>query len=578
MIEIFDIFLKNLFMKIILVFLALLLNNFAFSQNSVSLYQNIIDFGAKNDGLSDASSDIQKAVDYCEKNSIKTLLIPDGKYLLKNSVIFRKGGVQIVGTGALLREESWVGNIDKMFADNKPFVGCTFIVEKNVAGFVYDKTVGDPVRISNVQFLAKEDRTVGNTTAISFRSEFAGPTWPFIIEKCHFRGFNYAIKFESDNQYNVAFLQMSQNAFSQNDECVYFSDIPERKIQNVGMRNLSWGFDFLNNQCHDNSRVIRGSFAKDQVNIKNNNMEGNIAYADGRKPKFIVDIEISNATVNFEGNHFESVISDCVYISSAFMKKDGSFFPYSGSTTASDKNKVFIKGNNFDGVNEGKFKALTLKGLHVYNYDQYVMYIDECDIRQNSANALNLFLSDNAKTKGSAIKTPFGKYENASRVLQNYSQIKQMTEGGRAVEKIVSPNCNIDFIRVSKKDGAIFGNGSQTMQVATSDKYIGASYLVNNPVSSGFLGVSVVFYVSYSLNGKTINETKYASGNYGAELGFTTITGIIPNDLPKIAKNISVWSGLSTSVLGDTDIFIGNKFTLFTYSGDNPYFIPVFKI
>ncbi len=549
-----------------------------YSQNSSALYQNIAEYGAENDGLTDASSAIQKAVDYCEKNSIKTLLIPNGKYLLKKSVVFKKGGVQIIGTGALLREESWVGNIGKMFADNKPFLGCTFIIAKNVAGFVYDKTVGDPVRISNIQFLAKEGRTIGNTTAIAFRSEFGGPTWPFIIEKCNFRGFNYAIKFESENQYNVAFLQMSQNAFSQNDECVYFSDIPDNRIMNVGMRNLSWGFDFLNNQCHDNSRVIRGTFAKDQVNIKNNNMEGNISYADGRKPKYIVDIEVSNATVNFEGNHFESVISDCVYISSAFMKRDGSFFPYSGSTTVSDKNKVFIKGNNFDGVNEGVFKALTLKGLHIYNYDQYVMYVDECDIRQNAANSLNLYLSNNAKAEGSVIKTPFGKYENASRVLQNYSQIIQMSNGGRAIEKIVSPNCELDFSRVSKKDGAIFGNGSQTIRLSSNDTYVGASYLVNNPVSAGFLGISVVFYVSYSLNGKTVNKVKYASGNYGAEIGFTTITGIIPNDFPKNAKNISIWSGLSTSVLSDTDIFIADKYTLFTYNGDNPYFIPVFKI
>lgn len=558
--------------------LFLLFSSLIYSQVSSSLYENISKYGAKGDGLTDASTAIQKAVDYCEKNSIKTLLIPNGKYLLKKSVVFRRGGIQMIGTGALLREESWLGSVDKMFADSKPFEGCTFVIEKNVSGFVYDKTVADPVRISNIQFLAKEGRTVGNTVAIDFRSEYGGPTWPFIIEKCNFRGFNFAVKFDSDNQYNVAFLQMSQNAFSQNDECIYFSDLPEKSIKNVGMRNLSWGFDFLNNQCHDNSRVIRGTFAKDQVNIKNNNMEGNIPYADGRKPKNIVDLEISNATVNFEGNHFESVISDCVYISSAFMNKEGGFFAYSGSTTGSDKNKIFLKGNNFDGINEGKFKAISLKGLQVYNYDQYLMYLDECDIRQNSANALNIFLSDNAKSAGSVIKTPFGKYENASLVLPNYTQIRQFTNGSKKITKIVSANCNLDFSRVNKSDGAIFGNGSQTMPVAASDRFIGASFIVNNPVSSGFLGVSIVFYVSYNLNGKTVNDIKYASGNYGTEVGFTTMTGIIPNSFPKNAKNISVWCGLQTSVIGDDDIFIADKYSVFTYGGSNPYFVPAFKI
>lgn len=554
----------------------MLLSVFAFSQNSSSLFENLSKYSAAKDGVSDASTAIQKAVDYCEKNSIKTLLIPDGKYLLKKSVVFKRGGVQIVGTGALLREESWQGNVSKMFADNKPFDGCTFVIEKNIAGFVYDKTVADPVRISNIQFLAKEGRTIGNTVAISFRSEFTGPTWPFIIEKCNFRGFNYAVKFESENQYNVAFVQMTQNSFSQNDECIYFADIPANKYTNVGLRNLSWGFDFSKNQCHDNSRIIRGCFAKDAVNIRDNNMEGNIVYADKTNPKNIVDIEISNATVNFEGNHFESVISDCIYISSSFMKKDGTFFSYSGSTTSGEKNKIFIKGNNFDGVKQANFKPFILKAMVVFNYDVYDMYLDECDLRENFCNNLNIYLSDYAKINGSVIKTPFMKYENSSKILQNYSQTKSMTFVGKQKADVISPIVGLRFSRVSQKDGAIFGSGGQIIQVDSSDLFLGASFLVNNSVSSDFLGVSIAFYFSYLLNGKTVNEVKYASGNYGTTIGFTTITGIVPNVLPKNAKNISVWCGLSTNVIGENDIFVANSYTMFSYAGKNPYFIPVF--
>ena len=565
-------------MKKILVLYLLLSSVVVFSQNSASLFENLSNYNAAKDGVNDASAAIQKAVDYCEMNSIKTLLIPDGKYLLKKSVVFRRGGVQIVGTGALLREESWQANVDKMFADNKPFDGCTFVIEKNIAGFVYDKTVSDPVRISNVQFLAKEGRSVGNTVAISFRSEFVGPTWPFIIEKCNFRGFNYAVKFESANQYNVAFIQMTQNAFSQNDECIYFADIPANKIANMGLRNLSWGFDFTKNKCHDNSRIIRGCFAKDAVNIRDNNMEGNIAYADKTKPKNIVDIEVSNATINFEGNHFEAVISDCVSISSAFMKKDGNFFPYSGSTTGSEKNKIFIKGNNFDGVSQANFKPFILKAMVVFNYDAYDMYLDECDLRENFVNNLNIYLSDSAKTNGSCIKTAFGKYENASKVLPNYSQTKSMTFEGKQKGDIISPIGGMSFSRVAQKDGSIFGSGGQTIQVSSSDSFIGASFLVNNPVSSDFLGASIAFYVSYLLNGKTVNEVKYASGNYGTTVGFTTITGIVPNVLSKEAKNITVWCGLPTNIIGINDIFVANTYTMFTYAGKNPYFIPVFNL
>lgn len=538
------------------------------AQKIADSFTSIQKFGAKGDGkISDANA-IQKAIDYAENNSIKSLVIPDGQYLLDKPLVFRKGGVQLIGTGALLREESWAKNVDKRFGNDKPFIGCTFIVPKNSTGIVYEKTVSDPVRITNIQFLAKEGRTKGKTTAIKFSSEFQGPTWPFIIERCHFRGFNYAVKFESANQYSVAFVQFYENAFSQNDECVYFSDLPNGNNTSAGGRNLTWGFTFQNNVCHDNSRVIRGAFGKVAVNILNNNMEGNIAYSDESTPKNIVDLEISHATVNFEGNHFEEVTSDCVSISSAFQKSDGSYMDYNGKSTGDEKNKVFIKGNNFDGI-DLKHKPFILKSVLVYNYDSYPIYVDEADIRQNESNSLNIFLSDYAKKNGTTIKTATGKYENTAQSLKYISASKTIKVTGTPT-KLVSPYL-YNFLKVNKKNTPTFGT-AESILVNSGDQLVGASFIVNNPNTSAFLG-QVIFDISTD-NGKTF-QRKVVLGTYGTNLGFTTITGFYPVEN---LKNCVVKAALVTDIIGDTDIFVADKYTMFTIKKNSSiYAIPVFK-
>lgn len=523
------------------------------AQNLSSNFLSIKKFGSIGDGKTLDSDNLQKAIDFAEKNSIKTIVIPDGKYFLDKPLIFRKGGIQLIGTGALLREESWA-KMNGNFANDEPFIGCTLIVPKNSAGIIFEKTVADPIRIANIQFLAKEGRTKGNTTAIKFQSEFTGPTWPFIVERCHFRGFNYAVKFESANQYNVAFVQFFQNAFSQNDECIYFSDLPEGKVSPSGGRNLTWGFTFQNNSCHDNSRVIRGGFAKDPVNIINNNMEGNIPYANGSKPANIVDLEISHCTVNFEGNHFESVISDCVSVSSAFMKSDGNYSEYSGKTTGSEKNKIFIKGNNFDGVKD--YKPYIIKSMMIYNYDPYNLYIDECDVRQNDSNTLNQFLSDRALSHGTTLKTPTGKYENSYKVFNHFGEIKSVKAKTSGNANILNPYSRLNFVRINKSSG-LFGNPSESINTNTNDKVAGVSFIVNNPKVSDFLGV-IIFEISED-NGQTYKQA-YMSGTYGTNIGFTTITAFIPTN----GKKLKIKASLVSDVLGDTDIFVADNFTLFT--------------
>jgi hypothetical protein len=121
---------------------------------------NIKMFGAVGDKVTDDSNAIQNAVLFCEFFQIKTLRVPTGNYLINSKVIFNRGGVRIVGEGALSREESWIGFATEEYPENFPlgisetYHGCTFTIPKNSVGFEFSKSVVDNVYFSDVQFLA----------------------------------------------------------------------------------------------------------------------------------------------------------------------------------------------------------------------------------------------------------------------------------------------------------------------------------------------------------------------------------------------------------------------------------------
>lgn len=515
---------------------------------SNKLVVSVKDFNAKGDGLQDDSEAFQKAIYFCEKNGRKTLFIPFGKYSLKKSVTFKKGGVQILGEGALLREETWwEDKVQNQISSN----GSEIIVSNNNIGFIFDKNVKDPVRIADVQFRSKNGRQVGGTTGILFQSEWVGPTWPFIIERCHFTGFNFAVKFSAANQYLVAFVQLRQNAFNQNDECIYFSDINWENKQ-VGIRNLSWGFTFENNVCHDNSRVICGAFAKDAVNILNNNMEGNIAYANGKKPQHIVDLEISNATVNFEGNHFESIISDAVYVSSVFKDKKGKDLPIFGTTAMNNSNKIFIKGNNFDGIGK-EYKPFTLKGLLVYNYDQVNLYLDACDLRINEANQSNIYLSNEAEKTGTVIKIPI-----------KSSDLSIATNSVTASKKIINNDKNYKLITATTKNENLMTGHMKV--ISSKDQYLVAKIKILNQNGTQFLGLSTIFTIKYYLDNEIKTMVKTVRGNYGYKLGENYNIAIIPNFLPENAKNATFTAEIeyNKDILGEKSFYVKSVPELFT--------------
>ncbi|MBP2617269.1 glycosyl hydrolase family 28-related protein [Chryseobacterium jejuense] len=549
-------------------------------------YLTVKMFGAVGDGLANDSSAIQKAVDFCETTSQKTLFFPPGDYLLNTPIQISRGGVKFLGSGALLREESWFPNSPVYSSFPKPpFSGCSLIIPKNSSAIVFKGSVVDPISIEAIQFLAKEGRTVGETYAINFKSEFTGPTWPFVIKDCHFRGFNRALSFKSDTAYNVAWVQITGSAFSQNDECVYFDFASDKQ------RNLSWGFLFENNKCHDNTRVIYGYFAKDLVKIVNNNFEGSIPYSndpyivlpDPVKEKahyhdyYSIDIEIDNAVVQFFGNHFEGMKNHAVYISSLRKDIQGNYMPTFGSTSLSNKNKVEIFGNNMDGMTVNEQIKFNLTGVQVINKDDVPLSVHACEILENNATSANIFLNPEAKKNGTIIK--FSDTDGSSYLFNN-------TLDNYGVRKIPATpkSLLIDGEQYESKGNNTSDNnnnnhywGGSTLAFNSIPKYLGASFKIKSRLD---IFAASVFFNIFHLNGSNPSETyaKDIPGTLFQKGGDSLIVAIIPNDnyYPDVTTKNVFSAGLSIGNLEQKNILVSTDVTYFTFSSENPSILPYY--
>lgn len=528
-------------------------------------------FGAVGDRLTDDSEAIQKAVDFCERTSQKTLFFPPGNYLLNTPIESTRGGVKFIGSGAFLREESWWNGQQP----HSPFSGCSLIVPKNNSAFVFKSTVTDPIYIDSIQFLAKEGITQGSTFAIDFKSEFDGPTWPFVVRDCHFRGFNRAISFKSPTEYNVASVQISGCAFSKNDECVYFGFADDNE-----KRNLCWGFLFENNKCHDNARVIYGSFAKDLVRIIDNNFEGSIDFSyttDPAKPKhYSVDIEVNNCTVQFFGNHFETMHSNAVYISSLPKNSNGDYISIAGTTALSNQNKVEISGNNTDGMAGDGFIEFDLSGLQVTNKDSSNLYVDACEIVENLATSPNIFLNKNAKKNGTIIKLSDTKGSSYlfDNTLNNLTTVKVPSS-----KTLYIDGEQYDSFGNKDNSSPVFFNGGATITFKERPSYLGAAFKIDqrlgNFVSDGFFSI---FYQENNII-HSLPALKYVKGMLSQKGGEGLFILILPaeNLYPSITDFNGFSAGLTMYNLQEKNILIATDITYFTIGENNPKILPYYQ-
>ena len=537
---------------------------------------NVKMFGAKGDGVTNDSSAFQNAVDFCELFSVKTLMIPYGNFLLNEPVIFNRGGVKIQGQGGFGREESWIGYSTATYPDKFPlgttntYLGCTVTVPKNSTAFVYSESVVDAVYIGGISFIAKEGRTIGNTNAIDFHAEFWGPTWNFVIKNCYFRGFNKVVNFQSSTQYCVAFVDFSDNAMSQNDDVLYFSDIEELNVTTTGSRNIAWGLNFEHNRCHDNARLIRGCFQKDLVNIKQNNLENLIAFADGTFPKYGIDLEVGNCLVNFEGNHSEGLlVQDVFFASSFFRKSNGERHPFTENNARGGATFVKLSGNNFDGVSGSN--PVVLEGVSIIDEDQnYIKKIHGCTILE-TFNKKGFELSETGLVEPTMYVFPVSD-SGISNLHDDsvLSNIASLPDGLYNKNSILceSPLGLRQLNIADSKEGALFNYSN--ISTRESNKFYGISFLVNVMGEYAFFK-NFIFYTN-------IGNFPIEIYNLDFKKGWNIITCIFPKNERLID---SAYVAIDLVGLNERKIGIDPNISIFTIDDDfvkaEPYFISDIK-
>lgn len=529
-------------------------------------------FGATGDGSTNDSPAFQSMIDFCEQNGVKDAIIPYGEFYLEQSVHIKIGGIKFVGQGTMLREDSsWNdmklgGNIinpllgfsvytDYDYSDDIAYKGATLVVENNISGIVYDPSVCDSVYWRGVAFRSKDDRTNGNTYAIDFRSVCTGPTWPFNIHECYFRGFNRVFNFEceSDLLYDIASINITHSAFKLNDEVVY-----QGFKAGTDSRYVCWGFNFQNNKCHNNSRVIYGCFGKDMVTISDNNLEGNVVYADNSYPPYVVDIAIGNCSVSFHGNHFEGMVSDCVSINSI----------YNGTLDYVD-----IYGNNFDGLllTQPQFKPYTLNGCIIKINEPTPIHVHACEIIENGNS--NIYMTDYARENGTIIKFTNQQLLSTNFVhgIHSYSLIRSSSSDSKAFLENGE-----QWVRTSRNGFGIENEHSFVGDV----QYCIASYRIKNNSTNTF---SASAFCTFTKDGVVLNPPpnyQYVTGSLYLSYGESIVVCIFPSEgLFTTSSNNKIAIGLAHSGLSIdlADAEICASMLMYTTKESNPQIIPAFE-
>ncbi len=378
------------------------------------------------DNFWDDSVAINETIRVAEELSIKTVKFNAVNYLVKAGIKIYKGNLRLEGSGALLREEQWMdisngtGGRGRLQIWNTrtstlfcPKGGSLITLgEELVAGKdpVYpvsqDDSVNpaDPVIISDLQLW-----TAGNvweydiekdklTSGINFCSNFAGPLWPLIIERCHFRNFYYAVHINTRIDYPVTNLRIDECAFSSNMYCL-FSERRD-KTATTGVVELeptlqtSWSLEFTRNKCHNNGFVMKMCVNKGPCRVEYNNLESAKGFnrEDKSEPGvFAIDLELGQrAAAVIRYNHFE--------VSRPRLARVKGFWGL---------NWVTMLHNNTDG-NIGEYAASNL-----CYFDSVVLNTDEdaevhnCIIEDAPYNGKSLRIAE-ALDAGNANRFPIG--------------------------------------------------------------------------------------------------------------------------------------------------------------------------
>ena len=299
--------------------------------------------GSYYEGCNDDSAAINETIRVAEELSIKTVKFNAVNYFVGKGIVIHKGNLHLEGSGALLREDQWYEYEDKeeatghangaVWNSRTSTLFCPKGVNLITIGEEYEDgedvtyptkyadsmNPGDPIVISNLQLWTEGDPWSYYQSAdklpsgINFCTYCSAPLWPFIIERCHFRNFMYAIHINSIIDYPVTNLRINECAFFHNMYCL-FSERRD-KTATTGVVELeptlqtSWSLEFTRNKCHNNGFVMKMCVNKGPCRVEYNNLESAIGFEREEKPEpgvFAVDLELGQrAAAVIRYNHFE---------------------------------------------------------------------------------------------------------------------------------------------------------------------------------------------------------------------------------------------------------------------------------
>lgn len=336
--------------------------------------------GSYYEGCNDDSAAINETIRVAEELSIKTVKFNAVNYFVGKGIVIHKGNLHLEGSGALLREDQWYEYEDKeeatghangaVWNSRTSTLFCPKGVNLITIGEEYEDgedvtyptkyadsmNPGDPIVISNLQLWTEGDPWSYYQSAdelpsgINFCTYCSAPLWPFIIERCHFRNFMYAIHINSIIGYPVTNLRINECAFFHNMYCL-FSERRD-KTATTGVVELeptlqtSWSLEFTRNKCHNNGFVMKMCVNKGPCRVEYNNLESAKGFnrEDKSEPGvFAIDLELGQrAAAVIRYNHFE--------VSRPRLVRVKGFYP---------NNWVTMQHNNTDG-NTGGYKASNL--------------------------------------------------------------------------------------------------------------------------------------------------------------------------------------------------------------------------
>ena len=299
--------------------------------------------GSYYEGCNDDSVAINETIRVAEELSIKTVKFNAVNYFVGKGIVIHKGNLHLEGSGALLREDQWYEYEDKeeatghangaVWNSRTSTLFCPKGVNLITIGEEYEDgedvtyptkyadsmNPGDPIVISNLQLWTEGDPWSYYQSAdklpsgINFCTYCSAPLWPFIIERCHFRNFMYAIHINSIIDYPVTNLRINECAFFHNMYCLFSEG--RDKTATTGVVELeptlqtSWSLEFTRNKCHNNGFVMKMCVNKGPCRVEYNNLESAKGFnrEDKSEPGvFAIDLELGQrAAAVIRYNHFE---------------------------------------------------------------------------------------------------------------------------------------------------------------------------------------------------------------------------------------------------------------------------------